>query len=183
MLRLDNGHITMPALVTAVRDDFIGHESLRQLLLNKTPKYGNDDEYADAFVTLLCDNLFTMIDGRGGPTGSTYHVNYLSTTLSRLLRVRMRGDAGRTTRMGAGVRRHLACARGGPSRPHRGHQVGGAHGPRAQRRHAAQPEVHTGAAATLAWTARSRSRCCPRARPLILNAGIDSNRRLEPPPR
>jgi trans-4-hydroxy-L-proline dehydratase len=76
----DNGHVTMPALVKAVRDDFIGHESLRQLLLNKTPKYGNDDEYADAFVTLLCEDLFRMIDGRRGPTGSTYHVNYLSTT-------------------------------------------------------------------------------------------------------
>jgi formate C-acetyltransferase len=70
----------MPALVRAVRDDFIGHENLRQLLLNKTPKYGNDDEYADAFVTLLCEELFRRIDGRPGPTGSTYHVNYLSTT-------------------------------------------------------------------------------------------------------
>jgi len=76
----DHAHATMPALVKAVRDDFVGHESLRQLLLNKTPKYGNDDEYADAFVTLLCDWLFTEIDGRKGPTGSTYHVNYLSTT-------------------------------------------------------------------------------------------------------
>ncbi len=76
----DHGHVTMPALVKAVRDDFVGHESLRQLLLNKTPKYGNDEEYADAFVTLLCDELFHRIDGRRGPTGSTYHVNYLSTT-------------------------------------------------------------------------------------------------------
>ena len=76
----DHGHVTMPALVKAVRDNFIGHESLRQLLVNKTPKYGNDDEYADAFVSLLCDWLFTQIDGRRGPTGSVYHVNYLSTT-------------------------------------------------------------------------------------------------------
>ncbi len=76
----DHGHVTMPALVKAVRDNFIGHESLRQLLVNKTPKYGNDDEYADAFITLLCDWLFTQIDGRRGPTGSVYHVNYLSTT-------------------------------------------------------------------------------------------------------
>jgi formate C-acetyltransferase len=76
----DHGHVTMAALVKAVGDDFIGHEALRQLLLNKTPKYGNDDEYADAFVTLLCDELFHRIDGRPGPTGSTYHVNYLSTT-------------------------------------------------------------------------------------------------------
>jgi trans-4-hydroxy-L-proline dehydratase len=76
----DHAHSTLPALVKAVRDDFIGHESLRQLLVNKSPKYGNDDEYADAFVTVLCDELFNRIDGRRGPTGSTYHVNYLSTT-------------------------------------------------------------------------------------------------------
>ncbi len=76
----DRGHLTMPALVQAVRDDFVGHETLRQLLLNKTPKYGNDDEYADALIVLLCDELFRRIDGRPGPTGSTYHVNYLSTT-------------------------------------------------------------------------------------------------------
>jgi trans-4-hydroxy-L-proline dehydratase len=76
----DHGTVAMADLVRAVRADFIGHESLRQLLVNKTPKYGNDDEYADAFVTTLCDWLFRDIDGRRGPTGSVYHVNYLSTT-------------------------------------------------------------------------------------------------------
>ncbi|HEY3383698.1 MAG TPA: trans-4-hydroxy-L-proline dehydratase [Vicinamibacterales bacterium] len=76
----DHKAVTMEALVQAVRADFIGHEGLRQLLVNKSPKYGNDDEYADAFVTQLCDWLFTSIDARRGPTGSTYHVNYLSTT-------------------------------------------------------------------------------------------------------
>jgi len=76
----DHQNTTMAAITKAVRDDFIGHEGLRQLLVNKSPKYGNDNEYADAFVTLLCDELFHRIDGRQGPTGSTYHINYLSTT-------------------------------------------------------------------------------------------------------
>jgi len=76
----DKTDVAMADLLRAVREDFIGHEPLRQLLLNKTPKYGNDDEYADKFVTLLCDLLYHAIDGRRGPTGSTYHVNYLSTT-------------------------------------------------------------------------------------------------------
>jgi formate C-acetyltransferase len=76
----DHRTVRMADLAQAVRADFIGHEALRQLLVNKTPKYGNDDEYADAFVTLLCQWLFEAIDGRRGPTGSTYHVNYLSTT-------------------------------------------------------------------------------------------------------
>jgi formate C-acetyltransferase len=76
----DRGDVSMAALVEAVRADFAGHEALRQLLVNKTPKYGNDDEYADAFVAEICDLLYRTIDGRRGPTGSTYHVNYLSTT-------------------------------------------------------------------------------------------------------
>ncbi len=76
----DRKTVTMEQLVKATRDDFAGAEPLRQVLLNKTPKYGNDDEYADRFVELLCDMLFHDIDGRRGPTGSTYHVNYLSTT-------------------------------------------------------------------------------------------------------
>ena len=76
----DRKTLTMGQLVRATRDDFEGAEPLRQLLLNKTPKYGNDDDYADRFVERLCDMLFRDIDGRRGPTGSTYHVNYLSTT-------------------------------------------------------------------------------------------------------
>jgi formate C-acetyltransferase len=76
----DRRDVTMASLLDALRDDFAGHESLRQVLVNKTPKYGNDDEYADALVAETCDLLFRAIDGRRGPTGSTYHVNYLSTT-------------------------------------------------------------------------------------------------------
>jgi trans-4-hydroxy-L-proline dehydratase len=76
----DRGTVPMASLLQAIRDDFAGHESLRQLLLNRTPKYGNDDEYADAFVAEICNLLYRAIDGRRGPTGSTYHVNYLSTT-------------------------------------------------------------------------------------------------------
>lgn len=76
----DRKAVTMERLLKAMREDFAGDEALRQLLLNKTPKYGNDDDYADRFVEWLCERLFRDIDGRRGPTGSTYHVNYLSTT-------------------------------------------------------------------------------------------------------
>jgi formate C-acetyltransferase len=76
----ETGQVTMAALLQALADDFAGHEPLRQLLLNKTPKYGNDDPRADDLVAAICEFLFTAIDGRRGPTGSTYHVSYLSTT-------------------------------------------------------------------------------------------------------
>jgi pyruvate formate-lyase/glycerol dehydratase family glycyl radical enzyme len=79
-LVFDTGQLSMAALVAALRDDFAGHEPVRQLLLNKAPKYGNDDPRADDFVADICDLLYRAIDGRRGPTGSTYHVNYLSTT-------------------------------------------------------------------------------------------------------
>jgi formate C-acetyltransferase len=76
----DRKDVAMPALLEALRDDFQGHEALRQRLVNRTPKYGNDDDYADGLVAQVCDMVFRAIDGRRGPTGSTYHVNYLSTT-------------------------------------------------------------------------------------------------------
>ncbi|MFB3852795.1 MAG: trans-4-hydroxy-L-proline dehydratase [Vicinamibacterales bacterium] len=72
--------LTMERLLAALANDFESDEPLRQALLNRTPKYGNDDERADSLVARLCGMVFDAIDGRRGPTGSTYHVNYLSTT-------------------------------------------------------------------------------------------------------
>ena len=43
----DKKTFSMEALLAALKTDFQGQESLRQLLLNKTPRYGNDDDYAD----------------------------------------------------------------------------------------------------------------------------------------
>ena len=72
--------VSMSRLLDALAVDFAGYEPLRQWLLNKTPKYGNDDERADFLIYALCNLLFDAIDGRRTPKGSTYHVNYLSTT-------------------------------------------------------------------------------------------------------
>jgi pyruvate formate-lyase/glycerol dehydratase family glycyl radical enzyme len=75
-----DGRVPMEELLAALSADFEGSEPLRQRLLNKTPKYGNDDERADDLIQAICDVLFDAIDGRRTPKGSTYHVNYLSTT-------------------------------------------------------------------------------------------------------
>jgi trans-4-hydroxy-L-proline dehydratase len=74
------GGVPMSELLDALSADFSDREPLRQRLVNKTPKYGNDDERADGLIESLCDLLFDAIDGRRTPKGSTYHVNYLSTT-------------------------------------------------------------------------------------------------------
>lgn len=44
---LDNKEITMDELIQACRSNFEGHENLRQRLINKAPKFGNDDDYVD----------------------------------------------------------------------------------------------------------------------------------------
>jgi formate C-acetyltransferase len=60
----DEKSLTMAALLTALRDDFKGHERVRQTLLNKTPKYGNDDDYADDVMVSVFEAYFDAIDGR-----------------------------------------------------------------------------------------------------------------------
>lgn len=51
--------ITMDLLLEALDNNFEGYEELRQVLINKAPKYGNDipfvDEIASKFVSLSCD--------------------------------------------------------------------------------------------------------------------------------
>ena len=72
--------IELGALLNALRDDFSGEERLRQLLLNKTPFFGNDNEYADSLAVRVYDDLFRAIDGNPNIKGGKYHMNMLSTT-------------------------------------------------------------------------------------------------------
>jgi formate C-acetyltransferase len=79
----DEQTLTMDALLTALRDNFEGRENerVRQTLLHKTPKYGNDDDYADDMMVALFDVYFDAIDGRRNTKGGTYHINLLPTTV------------------------------------------------------------------------------------------------------
>jgi trans-4-hydroxy-L-proline dehydratase len=76
----DKKHIGMEELLAALRADFEGFEKTRLMLWNKTPKYGNDDAYADEILVDLFNLFFDEINGRPNTKGGTYRVNYLSTT-------------------------------------------------------------------------------------------------------
>jgi pyruvate formate-lyase/glycerol dehydratase family glycyl radical enzyme len=76
----DRKTCSMAALLAALRDNFAGHERLRQMLLNKTPKYGNDDDYADGVMQALFEVYFEAIDGRPNTKGGAYRINLLPTT-------------------------------------------------------------------------------------------------------
>ena len=73
-------NLSMADLLAALRDNFEGHEKTRLMLWNKTPKYGNDDAYADAILAQVFDMFFDEINGRPNTKGGQYRVNYLSTT-------------------------------------------------------------------------------------------------------
>lgn len=77
----DQHTLTMAALLAALKDNFAGQERTRQLLLNRTPRYGNDDDYADRVMTTVFDLYFNAIDGRPNTKGGAYHINLLPTTV------------------------------------------------------------------------------------------------------
>ncbi|HPW18246.1 MAG TPA: glycyl radical protein [Candidatus Aminicenantes bacterium] len=76
----DHKHFTMAELLAALEDDFEGHEALRRRLLNRTPKFGNDDDYADSLMKRVFEAYFEAVDGRPTPRGGAYRINLLPTT-------------------------------------------------------------------------------------------------------
>ena len=71
---------SLERLLTAVANNFVGEEFLRQTLVNKTPCFGNDDDYADAIAVQIYHDLLAAIDGQPNVKGESFHLNMLSTT-------------------------------------------------------------------------------------------------------
>jgi len=76
----DRRHLTMEELLAVLGQDFSGSEKVRQLLLNKTPRYGNDDDYADGLMQQLFDAYYDAVNGRPNTRGGVYRINLLPTT-------------------------------------------------------------------------------------------------------
>jgi len=76
----DEKTFEMGELLTMLEADFNGHERTRQLLLNRTPKYGNDDDYADDLMVRVFEAYFNAVDGRRSTKGGVYHIDMLPTT-------------------------------------------------------------------------------------------------------
>jgi len=73
--------LSMGELLAALKTNFEGKEPLRQTLWQKTPKYGNDDEYADAIMRSVFETYFEAVDGRPNTKGGKYRINLLPTTV------------------------------------------------------------------------------------------------------
>ena len=77
----DKEYVTMGKLLKALNADFHGYEALRQRLVNRTPKYGNDDDYADDVMREVFEAYYESIDGRPNMKGGCYRINLLPTTV------------------------------------------------------------------------------------------------------
>ena len=74
-------NFSMDRVLNAVGRNFEGEELLRQTIMNRTPFFGNDDDYADAIALKVYDDLVETIDGKPNiKKGGKYHLNMLSTT-------------------------------------------------------------------------------------------------------
>ncbi|HSH35478.1 trans-4-hydroxy-L-proline dehydratase [Schnuerera sp.] len=76
----DEKNLAMEKLLEVVRKNFKGEERIRQLLLNKTPRYGNDHDYADDIMKQFFAIFYNAVDGRPSVKGGKYRINMLPTT-------------------------------------------------------------------------------------------------------
>jgi formate C-acetyltransferase len=77
----DEKTCTMDELLSAVGNNFAGTEQLQQTLLSRTPKYGNDDDYADVIAEQVFDAYYDSLHDRPNTKGGYYRVNLLPTTV------------------------------------------------------------------------------------------------------
>jgi len=76
----DLGEISMVELLAALAANYEGYESMRKLLANRTPRYGNDDDAADALMQRVFDSFYREVEGRPNLRGGVYHIDMLPTT-------------------------------------------------------------------------------------------------------
>ncbi len=77
----DQKTFSMGELIDSLDANYEGKEVLRLMLLNRTPKYGNDDDLADRVMQRIFEIYFKAVDGRRNTKGGEYHINLLPTTV------------------------------------------------------------------------------------------------------
>ncbi len=76
----DKERFTLDELLDAMKNNFFGFDKIRKAIWDETPKYGNDDDYADEILKEVFEIYFNAIDGRTNTKGGHYRINLLPTT-------------------------------------------------------------------------------------------------------
>ncbi len=76
----DNKTISMNGMLQAMQNNFANFEEFREELVLRTPKYGNDDDYADQQAVDTFNMFFESVDGVPCFRGGMFRINMLPTT-------------------------------------------------------------------------------------------------------
>jgi formate C-acetyltransferase len=68
--------LTAEELLTVLRDNFAGQETLRQRLINRIPKYGNDDDRVDQFEKKWADRYSELVAQHPTIRGGVYQPGF-----------------------------------------------------------------------------------------------------------
>ncbi len=76
----DNNDLSMDKLLEVLDANFEGYEDIRSRFINHSPKYGNDDDYADSIMKEVFELFYESVNGRVNMKGGQYRINMLPTT-------------------------------------------------------------------------------------------------------
>ena len=76
----DKKTVSMAGMLRALENDFEDFDELRVELVHNTPKYGNDDDYADDQARLVFEMYYDCVNGRPTSVGGMHRINMLPTT-------------------------------------------------------------------------------------------------------
>ena len=76
----DRKRFTWSEMMTALKKNFEGAEQMQYDMIYNTPKYGNDDDYADAQAVSVFEFFHDAVNGRPTPRGGVHRINMLPTT-------------------------------------------------------------------------------------------------------
>ncbi len=76
----DKKTVDMQAMLKILKGDFDSDQPFHQQILHNTPKYGNDDDYADSILKMVFEAYFQAVDDRPTTRGGQFRINLLPTT-------------------------------------------------------------------------------------------------------
>lgn len=76
----DKKRFTLQQLKNALANNYQGFDEIRKVVWDETPKYGNDDDYADEILKEVFEIYFSAIDDRPNSKGGQFRINLLPTT-------------------------------------------------------------------------------------------------------
>jgi formate C-acetyltransferase len=72
--------VSMGTLLEALKANFEGFDQLRHDMIYETPKWGNNDDYADRHAVMVFNSFYNAVNGRPTSRGGKFRINMLPTT-------------------------------------------------------------------------------------------------------